>query len=233
MKLELPHVQHTTTTDWHATMPLAHETTDRDTRYYSDFSLSLTKAIETPCSIITFLASLQEWKVDVLPITWQAAESTLGSGATSRVDEASQTVHRSFACKRLSVEHKALSTRAVSLRMMLNEIAILNHPSVRKHPNIIELEGVCWDVDSESQVWPVLVFDKTQWGDLADFANSTQWQMLSAQARMNLCSNINQALLFMHDQGKSAHSEKPHASIWLTSKRNHTRRLETRKCPHI
>lgn len=204
----LPHIEHIIATDKHTTMSLALNNTFHDTRYYSDFAVSSTQPVGIPCSIITFLASLQEWKVDVLPITWQAAESALGSGATSRVNEAPQTVHRSFACKQLSVKHKALCTSDNSLRMMLNEIAILSHPSVRKHPNIIELEGVCWDVESESRVWPALVFDKARWGDLANFVNSTEWETLSANSRMSLCSDIGQALFFMHDQSKSDHSQE-------------------------
>jgi hypothetical protein len=176
------------------------ETTYLDTRYFSAFPLQRIQSGRAECDIVTLLAGLQEWKVGILPITWQATVAA-PLGATSRVDEASQTVHRSFACKRLSAGHKEPSVRNQSLRMILNEIAILSLPGVREHTSIIELEGVCWDVESDGQVWPVLVFDKTHWGDLSEFMNRPEGLTLSESSRWSLCLNIGEALFFMHEQG--------------------------------
>jgi serine/threonine protein kinase len=193
-----------------------HDTINLDTRYFSDISLQSTQPATAPCDVTTFLASLQEWKVDILPITWQAAQQPIGAGATSRIDEVSQTVHRSFVFKRLSDKHKEPAMKESSLRMILNEIAILSHTRVREHPNVIELEGICWDVESESQVWPVLVFDRTNWGDLSDFVDKPEWKTLTATLRMNICSDIGRAMSFMHDQRKLSCSHKRILQVTLT-----------------
>ncbi len=55
-------------------------------------------------------------------------------------------------------------------RVLLAEISILSHPTIRRHPNVVNIEGICWDVTAdEGKVWPVLVSEKTGHGDLKRF----------------------------------------------------------------
>ncbi len=52
------------------------------------------------------------------------------------------------------------------MRKLIAEILVLGHPSIYGHSNIMRLEGVCLDVSEEDKkVWPVLVFEKSQYED--------------------------------------------------------------------
>jgi hypothetical protein len=64
---------------------------------------------------------------------------------------------------------------------------VLRHPSIRCHPNIVELQGIRWDIatklncnynNAEKTVWPVLVLQKSQFGDLYQFMNLSIGQEL-------------------------------------------------------
>jgi hypothetical protein len=68
---------------------------------------------------------------------------------------------------------------------------------------MIRLEGICWDVWEEKdrgtpEVWPVLVFEKTPYGDLDTFLRSTLGQNLKFEERLQLCSGIASAVSEMH-----------------------------------
>lgn len=162
--------------------------------------------------MIKFLAVVEALNIEVLPITWQAAREPIGWGATSQVTEAQATVQTSFAFKRASEEQKQVGLPKV-LRAMLNEITVLSHPSVRMHPGVVELQGICWDVQSVHDVWPVVVFRKSHFGNLYDFATMPAGRALSLPQRLDLCVEIGSAVVSMH-----ANSEyrKQCSSIKLT-----------------
>ena len=65
----------------------------------------------------------------------------------------------------------------------------LSHPVVRKHEHIVILEGICWDIPEDDQVWPVLVFQKSHHGDLHNFAKRKRFEELSIEDRSNLCTD--------------------------------------------
>jgi hypothetical protein len=45
--------------------------------------------------------------------------------------------------------------------MVLSELCVLAHPLIRKHRNIIHLEGFCWEeVAEENEYLPVLIFQE-------------------------------------------------------------------------
>jgi serine/threonine protein kinase len=170
------------------------------TRYFSDISVQqTTHSPIVACDFIKFLTSIQELEVDILPITWQTTQQPIGAGGTSNVNEASQNVHRSFAFKRIADRHKTSEQEGKLFQMVLNEIAILSHRIMRECPNIIELEGICWDIESESNIWPVLVFDKTHWGDLRTFVRKLPWKTLTVATRLHLCTEVGSAISYMHD----------------------------------
>lgn len=83
------------------------------------------------------------------------------------------------------------------------EVSVLGHPLVRSHPNIIRLEGVCWDVSfDEDEVWPVLVFEKARYGDLRKFISTKTGGSINWVDRVKLCADIATAIMLMHSSRK-------------------------------
>jgi hypothetical protein len=84
------------------------------------------------------------------------------------------------------------------LQDIVSEMIVLSHPSIRKHPHIVTLEGTCWDVLGNHQVWPVLVFEKSSLGDLNHFMQSQKGQTLPIEQRLMLCVDIAVVVRDMH-----------------------------------
>lgn len=167
-----------------------------------------------PNTLISFLAVARKLKIEFLPITWQEQRKPIGSGCTSQIQEALVSLETSFAFKRVADEHKYRVSESVIFQEFIGEITVLRHPAVSKHPNILELQGICWDVapreysnSSEHSVdysplnnklWPVLVFEKSHFGDLNHFAKLESGRGLSLRARLQLCLEIGCAIRDMH-----------------------------------
>jgi hypothetical protein len=117
----------------------------------------------------------------------------VGAGATAEIRQNLATVQVTFAFKRL-MEKK-------SLQPLIAELQILGHPAIRKHPNILKLEGVCWDVDRSGEVWPVLVFQKSHHLDLGRFMRTDAGGQLSFEARLEMLADIASAIMTMHANG--------------------------------
>jgi hypothetical protein len=159
--------------------------------------------------MITFVAMAQHLQVDLLSLVWQTARGPIGWGGTSEVQEALVDVHTSFAFKRVSEERKSSKKKSDILKDLIREVSVLSDPSIRQHPKILEIQGVCWDVSSTlhtpgtpnpSQVgiWPVLVFEKSQYGDLKHFIALPVGRELSIDQRLSICLDIGIAIARMH-----------------------------------
>jgi hypothetical protein len=175
-----------------------------------------------PCDFITFLAVAQRLQIDFLPITWQSTRQQIGIGGTSRIDEALMDIQTSFAFKRVAEEHKRDETENTIFQVLISEITVLRHPSIRAHINIVELQGICWDIPLKTEishiketatisldkdkVWPVLVFEKSQFGDLYHFARLPVGRELGIDERIKLCLDIGTAVVDMHFNRKSHRS---------------------------
>jgi hypothetical protein len=170
-------------------------------RYLSDSSLPGAQATDTSYDLITFLAVIQKLQIGILPITWQAALQPIGAGATGKINEALINLHTSFAFKCVSDGQKESKADGRVIRALINEVVALGHPSIRQHPNVAELQGICWDVTTNEQgneVWPVLIFEKTQYGDLYNFATLPVGRELGFAKRLKLCVDVGTAVLDMH-----------------------------------
>jgi hypothetical protein len=147
---------------------------------------------------LTFLAIAQHLNIDFLPITWQPALAKVGNGGTAEIRQALVNLQMSFAFKRLIPTQFAKSEDKI-FQALIAEILVLGHPSIRSHPNIIRLEGICWDVDPEDEkVWPVLMFEKTQHGDLHTFMKRGVGVGLSFEDKLSLCADVAMAIMDMH-----------------------------------
>jgi hypothetical protein len=144
-------------------------------------------AIDSQCNFLSFLGTVQNLKVDFLPITWQPALDSIGQGGTAKIHQVLVNLQIAFAFKRLAsagqVQLETDETR--TYHALIAEISVLSHP------NIIRLKGICWDVASGGEkVWSVLVFEKAQYGDLYTFMGQAEGKRLSIEERLNMCADI-------------------------------------------
>jgi hypothetical protein len=81
---------------------------------------------------------------------------------------------------------------------------VLQNASIRQHPNVAKLVGVCWEIDSGAgDIWPVLVFEKASLGDLRKFMDSERGRVMSMQDRIQLCVDVAMGVLALHTSSMS------------------------------
>ncbi|KAG8527747.1 uncharacterized protein KY384_007901 [Bacidia gigantensis] len=149
-------------------------------------------------NLLSFLATAQALHLEFLPITWQSARQELGIGATSMVNEAFADLHTSFAFKRVQEEARLESSEEDIYRVLTNEIMVQSYPPIREHQHISQLQGLCWDIETDGKVWPVLLFEKSHLGDLYNFLKTDLGKELSVDERLKICENIGEAISEMH-----------------------------------
>ncbi|KAK5634956.1 hypothetical protein RRF57_010668 [Xylaria bambusicola] len=150
-------------------------------------------------NFLSFLATAQALHVPFLPITWEAARQDIGFGGTSRIHQSLLNIQTSFAFKRIHDPEKQQKTEEQLFRALIIEILVLGHPAIREHPNIAHLQGICWDISpKDDKPWPVLVFEKSQYGDLYNFAKSPRGRELGISQRLKLCVDIGTAIMDIH-----------------------------------
>lgn len=76
-------------------------------------------------------------------------------------------------------------------------IACAHHP-LRRHPNVVRLEGIGWNVSETGGVAPNLVFEKSPYGDCETFMRSAEGQQLEIEDRLSCCVQIAKALNDTH-----------------------------------
>ena len=167
--------------------------------YSGASSLKIKGPAEVHSSFLAFLAVAQTLNFDFLPITWQPELDVVGQGATARIWQALVNLQMTFAFKRPRTQ---LGKEAEMLRALTAEISILGHPSIRDHPAVVKIEGICWDLlEGGEVVMPVLVFEKTKHGDLKKFITEGVGSTLSFHEKLELCFDIGLAIRDMHVAG--------------------------------
>ena len=153
-----------------------------------------------------FLGVAQSLKIDFLPITWQPALDKVGQGGTAKIRQALINIQTAFAFKHL--EHSlSFEKGSRNMRALIAEVSVLGHPASRCHPNIMNIEGICWDVvDGGEEVWPVLVFEKTQLGDLNSFMTSGPGRELDFNTRLDILFDVGCAVSDLHAAGNRSSS---------------------------
>jgi Protein tyrosine and serine/threonine kinase len=169
--------------------------------YSSETADLLNIPTSTHSDLISFLATVQNHKLDFLPITWHPALETVGEGATSKISQSLINIQMNFAFKRTKLANLCERTPELAcrtFRALASEVSVLGQPLVRLHPNMIQLLGICWEVARDEEVWPVLVFEKAEFGDLNSFMNSDRGKALSIAQRLSMCFSIGTAIATMH-----------------------------------
>ena len=178
-------------------------------------------------NLVTFLGVAQKLHVDFLPITWEPALDCIGQGATAEIRQVSANLQFSFAFKRPLLDPR-LGFEDFERRLLpclIAEISTLGLESIRKHPNINKLEGICWEVVSpegeyisretlctsrNGGIVPVLVFEKAKYGDLQYFMMQEAGRKLSFAQKIGICTDIAKAVAEMHYHGKPYDSLMTH-----------------------
>lgn len=187
--------------------------------YGSDFESATPQKVDFRYDLITFLGVAQRLGIDFLPITWQQALDRIGRGATAEIRETLLTLQASFAFKRpifqSSFDPGEFEGRI--LPSLIAEMSILAQPSIRRHPNIIRLEGICWEVSpgqgppvlrdrpvetGNGGIVPVLVFEKANHGDLSSFMMHSEGKQLDFTERLELCTAVAEAIITMHSNSR-------------------------------
>jgi hypothetical protein len=182
-------------------------------------------------TFLSFLATAQALDIDLLPLTWEAASQRIGLGGTSKVNESPINVDTSFAFKRVRDDETKQRTEENIFRTLINEIAVLAQPRVREHPNIVQLQGICWDISADDKPWPVLVFEKSEFGDLYNFVKMPVGRQMDINERLKLCLEIGTAIITMHSN--SMYPLSIAYCIPSNSNRNRSWRYQTPECPHL
>jgi hypothetical protein len=153
------------------------------------------KAGDDHSDLLAFLSVAQTHLVDFLPITWQPSLGSVGSGASG-------DVLQSFVVKQLGLAFKQFSALPTSsettLKGMIREILILQHPPIQTCMNIINLEGICWKHDDiHDGMSPVLVYRLGR--SLVDHLADTE---LSFKSRLQYVKDIGYGLMVLHASGQ-------------------------------
>ncbi|KAK4224631.1 hypothetical protein QBC38DRAFT_484994 [Podospora fimiseda] len=131
-------------------------------------------------NLLTFLSLAQSFSdVGIVPLLWDQHSSNLGRGGAALVSQQQLYIgndpQAGYAFKRFASEPN--SKHDGIWRALISELAVLGMPGIRGHPGIVQLEAVCWEIDSSASfsenywnsgvVWPVLIFQKAERGSLA------------------------------------------------------------------
>lgn len=169
------------------------------TEFYQSASVASQSAENADYGFIALLGLAQRLGVDLLPLTWQAILGSLeedgkgGRGGQAKIFQSYVNVETSFAFKRFERD---------SFREVISELLVLTQAEIRKHPYITRLEGLCWDVNADDDIRPVLVFEKSHFGDLYHFMRSGIGKDLSIEDRLRLCVDVGIAIWAMHANSK-------------------------------
>jgi serine/threonine protein kinase len=168
--------------------------------YCSDASASASneafRESSTTADIVSYLAVASTWKVDLIPYTWLPSLGHIGQGQSGTIQQSIADLQTSFAFKtfdRLEAEE--------AFEEAMSELRILGIPMIREHTNIVNLEGICWNVLPSGGVLPVLVFEKTGLGSLASFMKNSP-DTISIETRIHLIVDILRAVDKLHSCGQ-------------------------------
>ena len=106
----------------------------------------------TDDDFLAFISIAQKHNVDFIPTRWQPGFGLLGEGGYGRVNQSLVNLQFSFAFKRIRHSSEPNET----FKEAITELSILCQPLIHDHPNIIKLEGICWEVNPD-RILPVLL----------------------------------------------------------------------------
>jgi hypothetical protein len=164
---------------------------------------------EVQSDLISLLSLVQSCNVDFLPITWQPTLGILGEGGSAKISQSTLTTDMPLAFKRF---HEGADSgpgdSGMDFQPLISEVLILSQPPIQEHPNIVNLEGVCWEIKPRTEkAVPALVFEKASW-DLQQFMNVSEGMNMTIDDRLKICADIGSAIMALHAYGLSSRTYK-------------------------
>jgi hypothetical protein len=164
-------------------------------------SSSIPPSPTLPHLFLSFLALVQYLEIDFLPLTWHSALLEARRGGTAQLYQMAIDMQSAFAFKRPSPLRGERGQ--ADLLALCTELGTLGHAALRRCKNVVTLEGVAWDVEGKTaQPWPVLVFEKAEWGDLLMFMERGAGRELGLKERLGLCADVLVAVGVLHGRCK-------------------------------
>lgn len=149
------------------------------------------------CDFLSFLATVQAFRIEIIPIVWETGRGLAGTGGTARVEQARLNLDTSFAFK---TYHRRNQRERDIFRTLINEVTVLSQGFIRQHDNIAQLQGICWDISpQDGRPWPVLIFEMSPLGDLHRFSRQ-EGKDMTVDQRLWLCVDIGMAIMDMHNK---------------------------------
>lgn len=159
-------------------------------------------ASDSHVDLLAFLATAQVNLTDFLPIVWYPSYY-LGRGGFAVLNQSPVKAEFGFAFKRLGQHSQPQDEEMEDFSSSITELAILRHKPIASHPNVIKLEGICWEVTAEEdRILPVLVFEKAKYGDMFQFRDMEEGKKLTIWQKVSLCAQILDALYTLHASRK-------------------------------
>ncbi|RSM01317.1 hypothetical protein CEP52_008624 [Fusarium oligoseptatum] len=137
---------------------------------------------EPTYNLLTCLACAQARNIDIVGFSPIEAQGELGRGGQAVVGQTRASIDAVLAFKRPNSEGigSVLSTTSTRRRVenvyrdVATEMLALSEPGIRGHAHIIQLQAIFWEVHNirtwffgrKLRVWPVLVMEKAELGDL-------------------------------------------------------------------
>ena len=179
--------------------------------FRSDRSLPVKQENPDHQNFIRFLQIAISLNVGFLPLIWDPALEALGSGATGVVKQSQLNAETGIAFKRFEVDVVQSSVGGEEFQnrqydALITELNILGHREIRRHPNIISLVGVCFEIISHSNVVvPVLALAKAHHADLV--VSLYEMPRLLGLERntfplLAVCGEIAKGLEILHQSGQ-------------------------------
>lgn len=180
----------------------------------STLSLTSRKLWETELDghppILSLLAIASRLNCNIFPLIWGSEMVGLGEGATGKFSQSPLNAQITIAYKRFSRRPSSDGTLTRGERLhllykaLICELIVLHHRELYDHPNIVKLEGICWEVVKEfNEIWPVLVFRKADLGSLDHFLTRPESKDIDMTELVIICGEVAKALRIMHLCGKT------------------------------
>ena len=160
------------------------------------------RVVQSQSDFITSHSTAQKCNVYCLPITWQPALSTLSVGRSGAISQSTFICEKPLAFKRIydseNPDGGFLPTTPEAL--------IRSQPPIQNHPNIVDLEGICWEIRPRTEkAVTVLVFGKASW-DLQQFMNMREGMDMVFENRLKICADVGGAIAALHAYGLSIYA---------------------------
>jgi hypothetical protein len=156
--------------------------------------------------LLSFISIVDKFKVDLVQLTWQPALVELGRGGTSTVQQAQIDSKFNLAFKRSTEwtdERFADTKQQENARYKAITYELIALELLSSHPNVIDLLGITWETEAQTeQIWPVLLTQRSEQGNMAEFLSSKMGKDLDTKVKLGLCADIARACQAMHALGE-------------------------------